>query len=405
VRASRGSIHTVAALALACGAGLTGCAERAPSDITDAKLSASRFATGTASERVTLAVASAMRTADGRALIRDAWRASVVSEHKLVLQLFADTPEGQRFFAAGARAAGIAPAKLADDIAALPMLDLYVPRFSQRTTWHGDRNVVVATRLDPHDKSALYGATPDGDSALVATTTWVGNAVGVVMEPVEFKAQREQILTPADPTLIQDPAESDVSISVTVTGPGLGGPSRMVVCGADCAGGGGGSPPPPPPGPQPTLTLVSLETLNLADGAEDQSEFEVRTIAYYGNNVELRRQTVAFSGINVTDIAQLNKIVMQPVPAQTTYLVTHFFEMDGSLGAEYTFYNDPIVPRAVSSDGAMYHSGHARCGYPYYPSYNVNGYNHFCPDYPGNEFSGLGQDWRELNTIFSNADR
>lgn len=72
-------------------------------------------------------LALAMDADSIRFLVRDAMRASLVSEHKLVLQEFVRTPTGQKVLAASASAGNRDPEQLAADIAHLPPLDFYVP--------------------------------------------------------------------------------------------------------------------------------------------------------------------------------------------------------------------------------------------------------------------------------------
>ncbi|MGH9892287.1 MAG: hypothetical protein ACREA0_09955, partial [bacterium] len=138
----------------------TGCAERGEQLVAPEARSA-----GPAESRVDAlarAFAVAMADPEVRAAVRDAMRASPLTAHKLSLQQFAGSPEGEQLL----RAAGVAVGKGLDElrvtIAGLPDLDFYVPARQHRLTWRATDDYVVAVNLNGHGATAGYG--PDGRS-------------------------------------------------------------------------------------------------------------------------------------------------------------------------------------------------------------------------------------------------
>ena len=94
-------------------------------------------------DAVTYAFARAMEDGQVRLAVRDAMRASRVSEHKLVLQEYVRTQSGRLLVETAARAAGKTPEALLAEIGRLPEMDFYVPVREQRLTWQGGERVAV----------------------------------------------------------------------------------------------------------------------------------------------------------------------------------------------------------------------------------------------------------------------
>jgi hypothetical protein len=128
--------------ALLLGAMLAACDSAQPT------FSAGPAAPAAGLETVTYAFARALGNDDVRTAVRDAMRASLVSEHKLVLQEYVRTQSGQLLLEAAARAAGVAPAALQGQIGTLPELDFYVASRDQRRTWDGNARVAVVASIN-----------------------------------------------------------------------------------------------------------------------------------------------------------------------------------------------------------------------------------------------------------------
>lgn len=115
----------------------------------DAQVALAEAATPGAVEADLVAGAFAAAMSEGtiRFLVRDAMRASLLTEHKLVLQEFVATPAGRTLVNAGAMAIGVTGDSLGRVIASLPPMDFYVPGAAHRKSWRGDGQVLVAAAL------------------------------------------------------------------------------------------------------------------------------------------------------------------------------------------------------------------------------------------------------------------
>lgn len=127
-------------VALCMGAMLAGCDTPAP-------VSAEGAAPSAGLSAVTYAFARAMEQAEVRGAVRDAMRASPVSEHKLVLQDYVQTQSGRYVLEQAARAAGTTPQALLAEIGKLPAMDFYVGTREQRLSWQGSASVAVVGTL------------------------------------------------------------------------------------------------------------------------------------------------------------------------------------------------------------------------------------------------------------------
>ena len=101
------------------------------------------------SARLARGFAVSMNEPQLRAHVRDALRASLLTEHKLPLRDFFATAEGNEVRLAMANAMGLTVAALDQVLAAVPALDLYMPRVEDRMTWRATENV------------AVFGVAPD----------------------------------------------------------------------------------------------------------------------------------------------------------------------------------------------------------------------------------------------------
>ena len=105
-------------------------------------------------ELVTKAFAMAMQDASVRVSVRDAMRASRITEHKLILADFVRSDAGSALVTAAAAAFGVTNDSLVAVIAALPAMDFYVPSRDERRNWQGQSNISVGHALRA-DKSSF----------------------------------------------------------------------------------------------------------------------------------------------------------------------------------------------------------------------------------------------------------
>lgn len=154
-----------------------GCADDAVTPVTPAE------------QEITRALAMALGDSDVRAQVRDAMRASPFTEHKLVLQDFIKTPNGQHMLDVAARTAGVERVTIEQLISQLPKMDFYMPVREHRLTWRATPDVVLATEFA--DTPPINGYTTDGRPVrtdFIHSST-PGRAI-LVMHPAEPKSIR-----------------------------------------------------------------------------------------------------------------------------------------------------------------------------------------------------------------------
>ena len=97
-----------------------------------------------------------------RLKVRDAMRASLLTEHKLVLRDFMTTSAGNALLSAAALSLHTNIAGVKEMIQRLPPLDFYVPARQHRLSWRGEDNLIVAasvTTTAPTTAYAIGGRT------------------------------------------------------------------------------------------------------------------------------------------------------------------------------------------------------------------------------------------------------
>lgn len=150
-----------------------------------------------AGDRVARALALALSEPAVRVQLRNAMRQSRFHEHKLVLQEYAATREGERLVAAAARHAGTDAATVRGWIAALPALDFYLPIRTHRQAWRGGDNVVVGFTAN-QDQPGLTGYRTDGAALRLDRRGATASQVVVILHPAEPKSARQDGEAPAD---------------------------------------------------------------------------------------------------------------------------------------------------------------------------------------------------------------
>jgi hypothetical protein len=126
------------------------------------------------------AVAGAMQDAEVRLSVRDAMRDSPWNSHKLRLQEFLVTEQGQALADAAAIAAGESAEQFSDRAAGLPLLDFYVPSREGRKTWRATPGVAIDASLNFEDGN-VYRFGP-GDTG--------APGVRMLLHPAESRAMR-----------------------------------------------------------------------------------------------------------------------------------------------------------------------------------------------------------------------
>ena len=256
-------------------------------------------------EAVTRAIALGMAQPSARHALRDAMRASPITDHKLLFQQYAASAAAEPLLRAAAAATGTTPAELRTRIAALPALDFFLPAEKQRLTWQGGSDYMVTWSLagDPPPRVA-YGS--DGTTRAFDVTKARPPEAVFFIESAERTSPRIDRQPDVPGLTIQDPGDGTLSGSVLIrdkTGISLTvnlvdwkrvQPQRFLPqqCLEDC-GGGGGDPPPPPP-PPPDTRLERIITRNICDNndCEHTNEFDFRALKSNGATEVLQLEGV-----------------------------------------------------------------------------------------------------------------
>jgi hypothetical protein len=300
----------------------------APNEIATARVAAP--ATGS-EQRLARSLALGLQDPAVRGQVRDAMRASLVDEHKLVLQTFAQTASGKALVQSAARKSGVSVKSIETQIAALPALDFYMPIRAHRQSWQGTDNVVVVATLDRKGPFVAY--TTAGTSVSLAGKTRDQLAPLFMLHPSEPAGRRvhPQAATPgsviedandghgsesitwypaggtpitidfADPNAQQELAKLSAMLAAegkTSTGADLIVHENICTC-EDCPWQEGCSPPPPPPPPSDT-TLIRDFHMNQCDDFGCYTNLEIRITAVYRNaaGVEISRGVYRQGDVN-----------------------------------------------------------------------------------------------------------
>lgn len=161
-------------------------------------------------EDVARAFALAMSRPDVRTQVRNAMRASRVTEHKLVLQEFVTTPAGRHLVRAAAEATRQSEETLAARIARLAPLDFYAPFREHRKTWRATAEVTVAAIADK-DARWLTSYATDGAQVLLDGNAGVPARALLVLTSAERKSPRIDAQPDTPGNVIQDANDGEIS--------------------------------------------------------------------------------------------------------------------------------------------------------------------------------------------------
>lgn len=155
-------------------------------------------------------IAVGMGEPEVRAAVRDAMRASRLTEHKLSLQQFMTTAEGSLLLRAAAAVQETSAQELSEAIARLPELDFYVPRREHRLTWRASRDYMVVATMNADPRKTGFDA--DGRSVVldISLPETPGPAV-LLLHPAETKSRRVAPQPDRAGLTIQDPDDGELS--------------------------------------------------------------------------------------------------------------------------------------------------------------------------------------------------
>lgn len=382
-------------------------------------------------DMVAQAIALAMKDVSIRAAVRDAMRASPLTEHKLRFHDFVQTSTGQALLRVGAERTHMTMEALEEMVAQLPPLDFYVPAQGQRRSWRGEATVHVGYFLD-HDARNARAYDTNGVAVGLYEKPGVGNAT-FVLQLAERTSRRIHSQRMIPSSVIEDMDDGMLSGSVvdylpdgttrvteladlyveiptsvernllapsgelaTILAPAR--PKYIIPCdepgGLPCGGGGG------PYSPPDTTFLQDVSIISVCDnyGCLETNEFEWHT--YFSTNngsTWTDRRDIRIEGVYSVDdfrshipalfrkLRSSNERIQSDVVETDIWSDDHFGSPQWSLGA----------------NGMMRFQGASKCGVtitttkdwgPTPPPYVIE-----CTggSYGGGPYQYL--DWKEVN--------
>lgn len=147
--------------------------------------------------------------------MRDAWRASLLTGHKLILQEYVTTSAGQPLLAALAKRLRKPPGDVIAAMATLPRLDFFVPFREHRLSWRGSDDFLVVATARTSGVAKLPGFTSGGEPADLALDGTTPTRPIILVAPSKPSSRRvaPQPSTPGD--VIQAPTDGEESGVVT----------------------------------------------------------------------------------------------------------------------------------------------------------------------------------------------
>lgn len=302
------------------------------------------------------ALALALGSAEARASLRDAMRDSRMTEHKLVLQDFAQTEAGRSLLRAAASGAGVSGDAFEAMLLDLPALDLYLPRREDRLNWRATPNLLVAAALTD-DRGRVTAYTTGGMPLNLSVAELPAGFALLALHPAEPKAERIDAQALGSGEVVQLPTDGEISGVVEVVEDGIVTSTRSLAAPVAASSSR--------PGEaslvaSDSMYMGALEVLGVCDNnnCAEGNEFEFRTY--------IPGQSTAFVlklyGIPGDYWSPNVARGMYPRhPGLTGSLITNIVEMDGGLNSDDNFDPDPRVTSA--DNGKAWAVGDWRCGY------------------------------------------
>ena len=155
-------------------------------------------------QEVARGFALALRDPAVRADVRDAMRASLLVQHRLVLRDFVGTPRGERFLSVVGRALDMDAAGVNALLAQLPELDFFVPAREDRRSWEATENVAVVGLVQAPRNGTALAFAPDGRRVTVVLGRVQPGTVLFQLSPAEFRDRRVNPQSATAGTVIED---------------------------------------------------------------------------------------------------------------------------------------------------------------------------------------------------------
>ena len=318
------------------------CADQSQSPTAVPPVTDSPSASLTAAQEVARGLALGMSDREARIGVRDVLRASRVVEHKVVLQDFINTREGQRLLDAAA-AAGADRQRLTKLITELPAMDFYAPFRDHRVAWRGTADVLVGATMNV-DELTLTAFDGSGVATELDARNGVPRKTLFLLHPAEIKIERADAAGLPPSEVIQNEREAETAWAIVDP---AGGPLE-----------GMAAPPPPPP----DTTYLEKFAIHFGDGW-GSSEVEFRT-SFYGGTFDpgwCCSYTYRQTGVDSYREYTVNAPVSFRVPRWAgSFVNVNVYETDAfqddwygfrevSQPGAYLFPGDPFAPTEVET--------------------------------------------------------
>lgn len=161
------------------------------------------------------ALARALADEQVRTDLRDAMRASPLTEHKLIFQHYLATPAGVYWIENAAKRVGVSPGAIRSAFAQLPEMDLYLPYRDHRLTWRATADVALALVMDA-DAQVYQAFHTDGSVSTYDVKDGAPERAILVIHPAEAKGRRIRPQQAGPGEVVQDPDDGEVSARITL---------------------------------------------------------------------------------------------------------------------------------------------------------------------------------------------
>jgi len=155
------------------------------------------------------AIARALSDYSTRLGLLQDFRASMFSEHKLVLQDYLNTQGGTRLLAS-IRNAGVDDQEFWERVRTLPRTQFYLPARVQRETWTGGPDLLVISNFTPSSHSIAYAPSGAARAINLRRRERLLEATYLVLQHAEPMYQRITGPSLSRGSTVQDRSESDV---------------------------------------------------------------------------------------------------------------------------------------------------------------------------------------------------
>lgn len=337
------------------------------------------------------AFALALARPEVRIEVRNAMRASRVTEHKLVLRDFVATAAGRRLLQAAASATGTSEESMLQRVWDLPPLDFYAPYRQHRRSWRATPDVQVGAMHGGGQVVMTLYSTSGSETQLRQGDSHPAPPV-LFLAPAETKSERIAAQPDSPGEVIQDASDGELSGTYEWVGRGgkthvislaalrrhegaRGGPrnsdgiasttmdagtscdpqTAVVECAGDGTGSGGGSLVVGGGVPNNTTTRVSFETSEI-DPFATSVEIELRT-GYWENGVRVAQKTLRFEGV-VQGEPYGGALYDRVIPSVgADYIRINVYETDwldgDDLGTRNFFWDDYGEFRSIVDNGSV----------------------------------------------------